>query len=157
MTITEEIAKICDGIKYREYDVPKEAKQLAKENNCIIVMGGSDDLMYCYGAECYLTDYEEHSIGWDGDTLIDIEDKQLENEAKQLGLRIYWCGKIEWNTKGYPKEELSIPNYNIKDNGGFFYKVNQNIEHSYFKVMDENEVYCTGIVIKLPENFKKYN
>ena len=89
----KELYKLLDGIEYTR-DVPKEAEQLAKENGYVIIVGGSDNLMYCYGADSYLTDYIEHDYGWDGDTLTNIEDKCLENEAKQLGLEIYWCGAI---------------------------------------------------------------
>lgn len=144
----EEIKSICDGIKYTR-DVPKEAEELAKENNIVIIVGGSDDLMYCYGADSYLTDYIEHGYGWDGDTLKDIGDKQLEKEAKQLGLMIYWCGEIQ-NSK------YSIENYNLDEMGAFSYSVKDGIEALDFKVMeDDNDVYCTGKIIKLPDNFIK--
>ncbi len=38
----EEIKAICDEIEYSR-NVPDEAKEIAKENNIIIVVGGSDD------------------------------------------------------------------------------------------------------------------
>lgn len=147
MNKLEEIKAICDGIEYSRH-VPKEAEELAKENNIVIIVGGSDDLMYCYGAECYLTDYCEHSYGWDGDTLKDIDDKQLEKEAEQLGLMIYWCGEIKHS-------KYSIENYNLDEMGAFSYSVKDEIESLDFKVMeDDNDVYCTGKIIKLPDGFK---
>ena len=146
MKILEKIKTICNGIQYSR-DVPEEAKKLAKENNIIIVVGGSDDLMYCYGAECYLTDYCEHGYGLDGDTLKDISDKKLQKEAKQLGLMIWWCGEIE-------DAGLKIDNYSITKNGAFSYSVNDNIKSLDFKVMEEDDVYCTGKIIQLPNDFK---
>ncbi len=147
MNKLEEIKAICDGIEYSR-DVPNEAKELAKENNIVIIVGGSDDLMYCYGAECYLTDYCEHSYGWDGDTLKDISDKQLEKEAEQLGLMIWWCGEIV-------DAGLKIENYDTNKNGAFSYSVKDGIEALDFKVVeDDNDVYCTGKIIKLPDGFK---
>ena len=89
----DKIYELVNGIDYSR-DIPKEAELLAKNNNIIIIVGGSDDLMYCYGAESYLTRRCEHGYGWDGSLLQNIHDKNLECEAKQLGLEIYWCGKI---------------------------------------------------------------
>lgn len=142
------IKEICDGIEYSR-DVPEEAKKIAKENNIVIIVGGSDDLMYCFGAESYLANYEEHSYGWDGDTLENISDKKLEAEAKQLGLKIWWCGKIEGTV-------LKREGYNVDESGAFSYTVNKNIESLDFKVMEDSDgddVYCTGIIIQLPEDF----
>lgn len=144
--LLEKIHKICDGIEYSR-SVPNEAEKIAKENGIVIIVGGSDDLMYCYGADSYLTDYCEHSYGWDGDTLTDIDDKKLEGEAKQLGLKIWWCGAIEGS--GLKRE-----NYNTDESGAFSYTVNDDIQALDFKVMeDETDVYCTGKIIKLPLDF----
>ena len=145
----EEVFELVEGIEYTR-EIPKEAEKLAKENNIIVIVGGSDDLMYCYGAESYLSDYCEHSYGWDGDDLKDIEDKQLQDEAEQLGLEIYWCGRIISAKK-------SIENYNVETQGAFSYKVKDGINFKNFIVYEndkKDDVYCTGIIIELPENFK---
>ncbi len=151
MNILEKIKKICDGIEYSR-DIPEEAEQLAKDNNIVVIVGGSDDLMYCYGADSYLTEYCEHGEGWDGcDLSLDASDEQLGKEAEQLGLKIWWCGKIE-------NRNLTIDNYNIEESGAFSYTVNDDILSLDFKVIeDDNDVYCTGKIIQLPDNFKKAN
>jgi hypothetical protein len=146
MNKLQEIKAICDGIEYSRH-VPKGAEELAKENNIVIIVGGSDDLMYCYGAECYLTDYCEHGYGWDGDTLKDISDKKLEKEADQLGLMIWWCGEIK-------DAGLKIEGYDTEKSGTFSYSVKEGIEALDFKVMEGNDVYCTGKIIKFPDGFK---
>lgn len=150
----EEIYQIVNNIEYSR-EIPKEAEQIAKDNNIIVIVGGSDDLMYAYGSKCYLTDYCEHCYGWDGNTLRDICDKLLENEATQLGLEIYWCGKILDKNENIIKE---IPEYDYKKSGAFSYKVNENINHKHFIVLEEKNdptnVYCTGIIIELPKDFK---
>ena len=143
----EKIKEICNGIEYSRH-VPEEAIAIAKENNIVIIVGGSGDLMYCYGADCFLTDYCEHSYGWDGDTLEDIGDKALEKEAKQLGLKIWWCGTID-------PEGLKIEGYSLTESGAFSYTVNDDIKSLDFKVMKEDDVYCTGKIIQLPDNFIK--
>jgi len=145
----EKIYEICNGIEYIR-DVPDEAKKIAKDNGYIIIVGGSDDLMYVYGADCYLTEEIEHDAGWDGEDLSKHSNECLSYEAKQLGLKIFWCGKIEETGE-------SIPNYNIDKQGAFSYSVNENIESKNFIVYEDekhNTVYCTGKIIKLPDNFK---
>lgn len=149
MNVLEQIKNICDGIEYSR-DIPEEAKKLAKENNIVVIVGGSDDLMYAYGADSYLTDYCEHGEGWDGcDLAKHASDKQLRKEAKQLGLKIFWCGSIA-------KTGETIEGYNTDESGAFSYKVNDDIKHLNFKVMEDDEVYCTGIIIQLPEDFKSH-
>ncbi len=142
----QEIKNICEGIEY-DRNVPGDAKKIAEENNIVIIVGGSDDLMYCYGAKSYLTDYCEHGYGWDGDTLKDIDDKQLEKEAEQLGLMIYWCGEIKYS-------KYSIDNYSLDEMGAFSYSVKEGIESLDFKVMEDDDVYCTGKIIQLPSDFE---
>ena len=144
------IKELCDGILYSRH-IPDEAEALAKNNNIVVIVGGSDDLMYCYGAKSYLTDYCEHSAGWDGEDLTKSTDEKLQIEAEQLGLKIWWCGLIMDNNKNVLEK---IENYNWDEKGSFSYSVNENIEHVHFKVMEnEKEPYCTGIIIELPEDF----
>lgn len=149
MNILEEIKQICNDCEY-DRDVPELAKKLAKENGCIIIVGGSDDLMYAYGSDSFLTDYCEHSEGWDGcDLTKHASDIQLKEEAKQLGLKIFWCGYIA-------KTGEKIEGYNSDEMGAFSYVVNNDIEHMNFRVMEDDDVYCTGIIIKLPDGFVSY-
>jgi hypothetical protein len=146
MNILEQIQQICDGIPYTR-DIPEEAQRLAKENNVVVIVGGSDDLMYAYGAESYLADYCEHSEGWDGcDLPKEASDEQLRKEAQQLGLKIFWCGIISSTGE-------AIDGYDVDKSGAFSYQVKDGIEHLSFKVMEDDNVYCTGIAIKLPDDF----
>ena len=150
MNPLKEIYNICHGIGYNR-DVPKEAEKLAKNSNIIIIVGGSDDLMYCYGAKSYLTAECEHLSGGDGEDFSDIEDEKLLNEVNQLGLKIWWCGLIQ-----EPRQEK--PNYKVTESGAFSYSVNPEIEYLEFLVCenenDFSDIYCTGIIIRLPEDFK---
>jgi len=151
MEILNDLYELCNGIIYSHH-VPKEAEQLAKNNGFIIIVGGSDDLMYAYGAESYLTDYIEHGYGLDGNNLEEISDSNLQNEASQLGLKIFWCGRISGS-----KEE--IPNYDINEKGFFCYTVNSNIQSKEFIVYsdsDKKDIYCTGLIIKLPDDFESF-
>jgi hypothetical protein len=146
MEILNRIKELCDGIQYSRH-IPEDAEKLAKENNVVVIVGGSDDLMYCYGADSYLTEYCEHSYGWDGEDLTKIKgDKKLKKEAKQLGLKIWWCGEIE-------NQGLKIENYDTEKSGAFSYSVNENIQALDFLVMEDEDVYCTGKIIQLPDGF----
>lgn len=150
--VIEKIKAICDGIPYTR-EIPFKAEQLAKQNGIVVIVGGSDDLMYCYGADSYLARECEHSEGWDGcDLSLHACEEPLRKEAEQLGLKIFWCGKIV-------KTGETIEGYDTEKSGAFSYKVADGIEYADFIVMEEegsNEVYCTGIIIKLPENFVSY-
>jgi len=152
MKVLEKIKEICDGIEYSRH-IPKEAEELARQHNIVIIVGGSDDLMYCYGAKSYLTEYCEHGEGWDGcDLAKDASEEQLQKEAKQLGLKIFWCGTIAETGE-------TIKDYDTNKSGAFSYTVNDNIEALDFKVLergDANDVYCTGKIIQLPNNFRIY-
>lgn len=152
MKVLKQIKAICDGIEYSR-NIPDEAKRIAIENNIVVIVGGSDDLMYCYGAYSYLTDMQEHSCGWDGDTLKDIGDKNLEAEAAQLDLMIWWCGEIIADKMSRNKYDSSY-SQSVKESGAFSYSVKKEIESLDFKVMEDNDVYCTGIIIQLPVDFK---
>ena len=149
METLKKIQSICNGIPYTRH-IPEEAEKLAKENNVIVIIGGSDDLMYAYGAESYLTYYREHGEGWDGSDLEKhASDDRLKKEAKQLGLKIFWCGSIA-NTGE------TIKGYSVDKNGAFSYQVSKKIEYLEFEVMEYDattDVYCTGIIIKLPDDF----
>ena len=148
MNILDKLQEICDGIPYTRH-IPEQAEKLAKENNCVVIVGGSDDLMYCYGADSYLTNYVEHSEGWDGcDLAKEAGDEELKKEAEQLGLKIFWCGKIHSTGE-------KIEGYDTDKNGAFSYQVKKGIEQRNFKVLEDDcDVYCTGIVIQLPETFE---
>lgn len=153
----EEIYKLVNGIEYSR-DIPELAKEFAKENNLLVIVGGSDDLMYCYGAKSFLVDYQEHGYGWDGTDFSEYKNMDKEDydtdaifEIEQLGLEIYWCGRIKGTNK-------NIENYDTDKQGAFSYKVKDGINFKDFTVYenanDKDDVYCTGIIIELPEDFK---
>lgn len=136
-------------------DIPDEAKALAREHGYIVIVAGSDDLMYCYGADCYMTRRIEHGGVYHGLDLSEHPDEKLRREASQLGLKVFWCGKLRTKDGG----EEAIEGYSVKKYGGFSYIVGSDVESRNFSVLDDAtsggapEVYCTGIIVKLPGNF----
>ncbi len=158
--ILDKIQQLCDGLEYRE-DPCEEAQQLAKDNNCIIVIGASDDLMETYGVHCELTenrgrgefgcfdgtDFSElQKYIDDGDNYRDY--RQLKKEIDSIGLKVFWYGEIEGT--GIKQE-----NYNYEEMGCFCYTVKDGIEYRDFKVYEDGKIYCTGKVIKMPESAEK--
>jgi hypothetical protein len=138
--------ELLNGIEYSR-DIPEEAKEMAEKEGYIIILGGSDDLLLCYGAKSWMTEYEEHGYGWDGEDFKNIADKKLQDEANQLGLEIFWNGKNQSN---------KIKNYDWEKQGSFSYKVKDEVESKKFIVYEDiktKEVYCTGLIVKLPNNF----
>ncbi|MDY3507007.1 hypothetical protein PG587_09030 [Riemerella anatipestifer] len=63
---------------------------------------------------------------------------------------IWWCGEIL--DAGLKKE-----GYSVDESGAFSYSVKEGIDFREFKVLDDEDVYCTGIIIKLPDDFKSAN
>ena len=149
MNEINKVYELLNNSYYRE-SVNPEAISIAMDNNLVILMGASDDLFEAYGAISYLTNYAEHGGVNDGSTLTNIEDKALENEAKQLGLKVYWCGEISESSD-------KLLNYDWQKEGAFSFTVNDDIQFMNFTVLEErgsDEVYCTGIIFKLPKDFK---
>jgi hypothetical protein len=139
--------ELCNGIAYNR-SIPDEAEDLAANNGFIVLVGGSDDLMYAYGAKCYLTDQGELSYGWNGFdfSATDLNDSELKRETDILGLKIWWCGKIKHTGE-------ILPWYDTDTKGAFSYSVKEGLlckEFTVFENVGKPEVYCTGLIVKLP-------
>ncbi len=146
------IYELCNNIAYTR-SVPDEAIELAHKHGYIILVGGGDDLMYAFGADCWLTKHCEWNYGWDGCDFSEQEDlsEELKKETDILGLKIWWCGKIKHTRR-------CIPDYDTEKKGAFSYTVRPEIESKEFTVLEklgEPEVYCTGLIVKLPEGVLK--
>ena len=112
--------------------VNKGAIKIAKENNILIIVGYSDDLFYCYGADCSLVREVEHcypcGIDFNNETFAEFG-KFSTHEAKQLDLI-----------------------YTFKD-GRFNFKVNEKLNFVTFDVCEYDKSCGIGIAIELPNNF----
>lgn len=132
----EELAKKLNGREYRNEITDSEAKE-AKNSGLVIVFGASDDLLELRGSiedefGCY--DGGEALIDSDG-LLPDRENIDEDDELEEYFSRKKTAKKIEaiWN----------------KGNISWQYKTS--IPHSIFKVMEDGEVYCKGIVFSINE------
>jgi len=124
----EELAKKLNNNLYR-YEISRELEQQAKENNLVVVFGGSDDLMIFGGAICDEIDCYEGGIAYlDKEGLLYnlCDDKDcpyfalIQDRAKKI--------EAIWNKYGY----------------SWIYKTD--IPHATFDILESGKKYCQGIV-----------
>lgn len=134
--ITKELADLLNGREYGN-EIAKEEEQIAKENGLVVVFGASDDLMEFRGAI-----YDELSA-YDGVTAkigrtakgVKFYDEDNEHEIEEYGVKIteieqVWC----------PEESGEIV---------ASWLVKTSIPHESFKIYEDGELYCVGIVFDI--------
>ena len=129
-TITEKLAEMLDGLQYPE-EPSDEIITLAKENNCVIVFGSSDDLMEFRGSI-----YDELGA-WEGTTAYLTSDGLFDSDCE--------C-KYAQKAKEACKTIIAVWDDHERD-CSWSYKTE--IPHTEFKVMEDDDVYCYGIVFSL--------
>ena len=137
MTMTkEELAKMLDRSQY-PFKVTKAFKERAKSANLVIVYGASDDLMEFRGA------IDEELSACDGTTalLSPVSGLLLKSECNDdcpyfkalasnaIELRQVWCPESINASWGY---ETKIP-------------------HATFDILEDDDLYCRGIVFNLSD------
>ncbi|GHT09055.1 hypothetical protein FACS189426_06290 [Bacteroidia bacterium] len=133
----EELAALLDGREHRD-EIFKDEEKAAKESGLVVVFGASDDLMELRGAI-------RDEIGcYEGGTACFDENGLLENECenedcphfekikeKAKKIEALWCAK-----------EVTEDNY-------ISWTYETDIPHSTFKIMEDEEIYCIGIVFSI--------
>lgn len=135
----KELAELLNGRKYRE-EITSEEEKKAKDNNLVVVFGASDDLCEFRGA------IDEELGAWDGNSF-KVKKKKL--SVKELGGRnVGWIenkveGKNVINQIWAPQDEeqQTIASW----------KFQTEIEHETFKIYDDYELYCIGIVFSIDD------
>ena len=124
------MAKLLDGREMGE-EVSQSEAEAAKENGLVIVYGASDDLMELEGAIYEEFDYEE-TVYLDANGIFEsrCEDEDCpyaeEQKARCKTIKAIFCPPCG-GTWAY---ETEIP-------------------HATFKIYEDGELYCTGIVFDL--------
>jgi len=127
------VAEMLDGLEYPD-DPSQEIIEMAKENNMVIVFGSSDDLIEFRGA------IRDEVSAWEGATVF-ISNiglfEECECECKYSISEKNKCSKVDaiWDDKDR--------------NCSWSYKTD--ITHAEFKVMEDDDVYCYGIVFSLDD------
>jgi len=135
MTISE-LVKEIDGSEY-PFRLSKEQVEKAKQSGIVVVYGASDDLMEFEGFVWDERGAYEGAIAFiDKNGLLPVrecieDDEVLKDYFKRIddakSIDALWCngdGTVAWTY------ETDIP-------------------HETFKIMDDDEVYCVGIVFKI--------
>ncbi|MCR5329596.1 MAG: hypothetical protein K6E62_00205 [Lachnospiraceae bacterium] len=109
-----------------DYPVIKLGKK-AKEEGIVIVHGCSDDLVEFEGA------YEEEAGGvYDGGTIyFDRDGTSDDGNIHNNKLSVYWCGMLN----GEKKRDYE-----------FTWEYETDIPHETFRMYEDGEPYCKGIV-----------
>jgi hypothetical protein len=134
----EELAKLLDGRDYRVELTDAEEKK-AKAAGLVVVFGASDDLMEFRGAI-----HDEFGCGDEGDALVDAkgllpERDQIEEDDE---LEKYFARK---------KTATKITGYFAKEGAAATWTYKTSIPHAKFKIMEDGEAYCQGIVFSLSD------
>jgi hypothetical protein len=141
----EELAKQLNGIEYKDiWRVSREFYSEAKESGLVVVHGASDDLMEFRGAiydECGVGERDSIYLTKDGffdKTACDCECKYFQKAKSDFKstarcIDVFWC----------PKDE----------NGAVIasWVYSSTIPHEVFDVMEDDEIYCKGIVFNLSD------
>lgn len=135
----EELASILDGIEYSGWDEIKSMESIAKENGLVIIFGQSDDLLELVGAiDDEITAYEGTTTFLTPDkTVFDEEENKETFKYNRTQIEKFPSIKAEW----CPRDE----------NGKIIasWVISTELPHSKFKIMEDGEVYCIGIVINI--------
>jgi hypothetical protein len=128
----KEFAAMLDGRQYRN-EITKEEEKLAKELGFVVVFGASDDLMEFRGAINDEVDCYKGGTGYirkDGLLEICEEECKYFKSAKKKAKEItaHWC-----------KEDAD----------GFTWSYETEFPHQTFKIFDDDEKYCLGIVFDI--------
>jgi hypothetical protein len=123
----EEFAKLIDGNQYRNEHTREQAK-LAKDNGLVIVYGASDDLVEFEGVICDEIGSYEKGITLKITKKLNIKETKKDHKNN---IHAFWCPK---NDEG----EIIAS-----------WVISSNIPHATFKVMEDDELYCIGIVFSI--------
>ena len=132
---TKELAKILDGAEYGLRECKAEI-ELAKENGIVIVYGASDDLMeFCGAIDDEAGVYEGGHVLFTRDGVMrpygDCDDCPLYKAAIKNcdSIKAIWC----------------------PEGTDFAWMYETDIPHEVFRVLEDGEHYCMGIVFYLED------
>lgn len=134
----KELATQIDGRQYLS-ELTKEEEREAAKSNLVVVYGRSDDLMDFAGA------IDDEVDCYDGGTAYITENGVLAPPDCGEGECPYY--KLALNAT---KAITAVWN----DGSGASWTYKTDIPHETFKVLDDGELYCVGIVFSLSEAFK---
>lgn len=132
--------EFAEKLSGREYEMPqftKEELEEARENGFVIIYGASDDLMEIDGAIC-----DEADV-WNGGI---VHIKCVFHENKLAG-----GGVIDGSNERSDILSVEAKWDEGRDEDGniIAWTYETSVPHETFDIMEDGEIYCRGIVIKL--------
>lgn len=151
---TKELACLLNGRQRRD-EITKDEANIAKVNGLVVCYGYSDDLLEFEGAI-----YEEFGA-YDG-TIVKIgitkkgikffdeenESNIEEYEIPTTEIQAYWCPK--------PSELPNNVQLSDEDIKQIRWVVNTDIPHEPFRIYEDDELFCLGIVFHIDDLKKEY-
>jgi hypothetical protein len=134
----EQLAETLNGNEYGN-EITKEQEQQAKENGLVVVFGYSNDNMELRGA---LND--EFGCDEGGEIKFTKEGKKIDEDDMEVLEKYNVVPKL--NTIEAVWDE---PFDETDERCSFQYKTD--IPHSKFKIMEDEELYCVGIVFNISD------
>lgn len=139
----EQFAQLLNGRTYRN-EITTEEEDLAKENGLLICFGASDDLLEMRGII-----YEEYGTYEGGTTL--LVRKKTGISAIDLGkynelMEILKDNDFELDIKRIPIKSEWCPS-DLKCS----WRISTTIPHATFDIMEDDGLYCRGIVIHISD------
>lgn len=138
MNNVKKLAEAINGREYREETTPED-RAFAKENNLIIIFGGSDDLCYFEGA------YSDEASAYEGDKfywLADLKKFISEGELDETA-DCPRCGAA-------PEPEFYIEQTFSPEGKHMTWGFETNFPiYEKFLIHEEGEIYGEGLVIQL--------
>ena len=131
----EEAAAELNGNQYTR-EVTKELRKLMKDAGLVAVYGASDDLMEFDGA------IHDEVGAWEGATVYVNENGLVQNKCDEGD------DCPNWRQTGCTIEALWCPE-DVQGSPSWAYKTS--IPHATFDIMEDDELYCKGIVFRLSD------
>jgi hypothetical protein len=139
----ETLAEMINGRSYRN-EIYKEEEQIAKESGLVVIFGASDDLIEFRGAiydEIGAYEGTHFTIATPGTEIPIDEDEETYRKAKELeAIPI----EKENPTKKNMFEAVWCPN-----EPKCSWLIKTDLPHSTFDIMEDDELYCRGIIIEV--------
>ena len=136
MKMIKNVAESLNGCQYGD-EVTKEQRELMKANGIVVVYGYSDDGMTFDGAIC-----DDLDAYYDGQTAYINSDGLIANKCANK------CDDCPYYKKEL-ENAIEIEPVWCKNDEGFSWWYKTDIPHETFNIMEEDELYCKGIVFDL--------
>lgn len=134
---TKEWAILLNGREYTE-EMTKSDEEQAKEDGVVIVFGASDDLLEFRGI------IDDEVGAWEGTTVQLTPNAKVYNEEENINTLEY----NRYQVNKIPKVESIWCPKNENNEIWSSWEIRSEIPHETFDIMEDDSIYCRGIVFR---------